>query len=107
MSSIGEEHHLEEQRTPRTRQESVPEEAERIDQRSPIPYSDENAQRKPDRSTSNRVIENTLTKQKPNRVMEHTLTKNQYIPVNDTKQTCRLSIGSYQTATVSWKSKQL
>ena len=38
--------------------------------------------------------------------MEHTLTKNQGSQVKTTKHTCRLIIGSYQTATTPYKSNK-
>ena len=63
LSSLIKEHLLEEQRTPMTGQVSVPEEAEWIDQRSPTPFSDANAHKRPNISTSNEIIENTPTKQ--------------------------------------------
>ena len=64
LRSSGEQHHPEDQRTPRTLQASALEESEQIDQRSPIPSSDTNSQRSMIRSTFNGVVENTPTNQK-------------------------------------------
>ena len=63
LSSLGDEDWPEGQRKQRTRQTSAPDESGIIDKRSPITFSDENPQRRPSKSASNWVTENTSKKQ--------------------------------------------